>query len=180
GRPRRWRRPRRGRRLELLFELGQGGPARVRLGLAVLVRLVVEVLAADRAEAGAVGPAEDLVRQLERDRVARPGREVELVVLDVDRPQLLVVARARRLVLARRDGHLEHGVLEAAEARAMQSRVEAQLEDRARRGARDRQLRRHRARHRQVALPAELERLELDLLLVAMLVAGAEPELSEV
>ena len=93
-RPRR-RRPRR-RRLELLFELRERGPARVGLGLAVVVRLVVQVLAADRAEAGAVGLAEDLVRQLERDRVARPGREVELVVLEVDRAQLLVVARARR------------------------------------------------------------------------------------
>ena len=178
------RRPRRPRRLEAtaataaaatarttraFLELGEGGPARVRLGLAVLVRLVVQVLAADPAEAGAVGLAEDLVRQLERDGVARPRREVELVVVDVDRAQLLVVAGLVRLVLARRDGHVEHGVLEAAEARAVQPRVEAQLEDGPGRGARDRQLGRHRARHRQVALAAELERLELDLLLAAVL-----------
>ena len=46
------------------------GPARVGLLLLVVVRLGVQVLPADRAEAGAVGPAEDLVRQRE-DR-ARP------------------------------------------------------------------------------------------------------------
>ena len=61
----------------------------------MVVRLVVQVLAADRAETGAVGAAEDLVRQLERERVARPGGEVELVVLDVGRPQLFVLGIVR-------------------------------------------------------------------------------------
>src|SRR6185503_18159147 len=69
--------------LELLFEVGERRPAGVWLGLVVVVRLVVQVLAADRAEAGTRGPAEDLVRQLERDRVARPGGKVELVVGEV-------------------------------------------------------------------------------------------------
>ena len=49
--------------------------------LLVRVRLVVQVLAADRAEAGAVRVVEDLLRQVERERVARPAGEVELVVL---------------------------------------------------------------------------------------------------
>ena len=53
------------------------GPARVGGRLLVRVRLVVQVLAALGAEAGAVGAAEDLVRQRERDRVARPLRDVE-------------------------------------------------------------------------------------------------------
>src|SRR4029079_2085205 len=101
---------------------------------------------------------ENLVRQLERDRVARPGREVELVVLEVDRAQLLVVSGASGLFLARGDGYVEHGILEAAEAWAVEAGVEAQLEDRAGGGAGDGQLGRHSARHRQGGAAAELER----------------------
>ena len=99
--------------------------------LLVRVRLVVQVLAADGAEAGAVGPAEDLVGQRERDRVARPGRDVELVADDVRRRQLLVVGLLV-LVLAGADRQLEHGVAEAAVARPVQARREREREHRAR------------------------------------------------
>ena len=56
----------------------------------------------------------------------------------------------------------------------------AQLEDRPGRGAGDRQLRGHLLGDRQVALAAELERLELDLALVAELLAGAKLERAQV
>ena len=74
-------------------------PARVEALLHVLVRLGVEVLAADRAEPGAVGAAEDLIGQRERDCVASPGGEVQPVVLEVLRP-LVFALGLRRLVLA--------------------------------------------------------------------------------
>ena len=67
------RRARSGARLAVELELAQLGPARVGLAL-VLVRLGVEVLAALRAQAGAVVAADDLGRQRERERVARPAR----------------------------------------------------------------------------------------------------------
>src|SRR5438105_1716569 len=60
----------------------EGRPAGVPHDLVVRVRLHVQILAALRAEARAVGSAEDLVRQRERNRVARPGREVDGLVAD--------------------------------------------------------------------------------------------------
>src|SRR4051812_19615989 len=86
-------------KLQLLPQAFERGPARVGILLAVRVRLHVQILAALRAEAGAVGPAEDLRRQREQERVAGPGREVEPVVDEVRRRQLVGVG-ARRLVLA--------------------------------------------------------------------------------
>src|SRR5918999_2283717 len=55
---------------EPILELLERRPARVELLLGVLVRLDIQVATANRAEAGAVGPAEDLFRQRERDQVA--------------------------------------------------------------------------------------------------------------
>src|SRR6266540_3881393 len=84
--------------LQLLFELGELGPPGIGLGLAVVVRLLVQVAAALGAEAGAAVAAQDLHRQLEHDRVARPRGEVEPVVDEVRRPQLVRLAGTRRLV----------------------------------------------------------------------------------
>ena len=70
-------------RLQPVFELGQRRPARVGLRLAVVVRLVVQVLAADRAETGAVGrgrgscpaaPARARRAPRRRGRACRPRR----------------------------------------------------------------------------------------------------------
>src|SRR4051794_27970397 len=84
---------------ELFPESGEGGPARVGAVDVVLVRLEVEVAAADRAEPRAVGAAEDLLRQGEDERVARPRAEVEALVREVRGLQLLVALGVRRLVL---------------------------------------------------------------------------------
>ena len=57
----------------------------------VRVRLVVQVLPALGAQPGAVGAAEDLVRQRERHRIASPLGDLEVRADDVLRPQLLVL-----------------------------------------------------------------------------------------
>ena len=61
---------------ERVPQLLERGPAGIGVALEVLVRLDVQVLAAHGAEPGAVRPAEDLIRKLESDRVARPGAQV--------------------------------------------------------------------------------------------------------
>src|SRR5207247_4439408 len=132
---------------EVVPERLEGGPARVAVLLLVGVRLVVQVLAAFGAEAGAVGPAEDLVREGERDGVARPGGDVELVVVEIRGRQLLVVGRGG-LVLADRNRHLEHRVAQAAVAGAVQARREGEREDGPGRGAGDDELRRDPLRNR--------------------------------
>src|SRR4051794_35180302 len=80
----------------LVAQCFEGRPAGIAVLLLVRVRLVVQVLSADAAETGALGHAEDLLRQRERDRVPRPGGEVEHVPVHVLRPHLVVL---RRLVL---------------------------------------------------------------------------------
>src|SRR2546423_4181795 len=69
--------------LEPVSQVCQRGPAGVCSLLVVRVRVGVQILAANGAEPRAVGPAEDLQRQRERDRVAGPGREVEPVLVEV-------------------------------------------------------------------------------------------------
>ena len=93
--------------------------------------------------------------------------------------QLLVGARVRGVVLAPVDRDRHHGVLEAAHARSVQTRPELEPEDVAARRAVDRQRGRSLGRDREIALAAELERLELDEHLVAVLLTGAKPELAQ-
>src|SRR5262249_52413267 len=120
-------RSRRRRRSSFLAQLVERGPARVDSLLHVLVRLGIQILAADRAEAGAIVAAEDLVGQCERDRVAGPGGEVEAVVLQILGP-IVVTLRSGRLILAQAEGERQLRVREAAEARAGERDVERQLE----------------------------------------------------
>src|SRR5919198_451882 len=96
------------------------------------------------------------------------------------RAQLVGPFRIRRLVLARRDRDLEDGVAEAAITRPVESGSEAQLEDGAGTRLGDREVSRNRAGHRQVALAAKLERLQLELDFVAILLPGAELDLSQI
>src|SRR5438105_14443795 len=165
--------------LEPVAELGQRAPARVAGLFLVRVRLVVQVPAADRAEAGAVRAAEDLVRELEGARVTRPAGEVEAVVGHVLRPQLLGLARVRGLVLAPYDRELEHSILQTPVARPVEANPERQLEARSRGRPADRELRGHLLGHGQVALAAQLEGLELELDLVAVLLSRPQLERPE-
>ena len=77
-----------------------------------------------RAEPGAVRAAEDLLRQRERDRVARPRREVERLPVTYSVRSSLVVGRLV-LVLAGADRQLEDGVAEAAVAGPVEAGREA-------------------------------------------------------
>src|SRR5436190_6565586 len=167
-------------RSKLFAQALERGPARIGRLLVVHVRLAVQVLAADGAETGAVSAAEDLVRQRERKGVARPRREVEVVVTHVWRSKLLRAVGVRRLILASRDRELEDGVVEAAVARPVQTGGESELEEGAGCGSGDLELSRNRAGHRQVALAAQLEGLELELDLVAVLLPRAEFQLSQI
>ncbi len=163
--------------LQPVAELLERGPARVGNELVVGVRLHVQVLAADRAEAGAVGRVQDLLGQLERDRVARPGGQLELVVVDdVLAAELVGRARVGGVVLAGVDVDVDDRIGEAAHARAVQPHVEREPEVEPGRRLRDRQRGLDLVRHRQVALAAELERLELDRDRVALLVPRAEAQ----
>src|SRR5439155_24507366 len=124
--------------LELPAERFEGGPAGIRRLVLVGVRLVVQVLAAHGAKAGALRAAKDLVGQGERDRVTGPGAQVQLVVRQVRSAELVrPFGWIGRLILACRDRHLEHGIAEAPVAGTMKTCVEAELEDRARTGLLD-------------------------------------------
>src|SRR3954453_10352885 len=106
-------------------KLAELGPARVGLALVVVVGpRAVQVLAADRAEAGAVLAAHDPSRQRERQRVTRPAPHVELVLIEVGRAKL--VAGARLIHLARVHGNTLIGGFETAHARAFEGRLEAE------------------------------------------------------
>ena len=105
-------------------------PARIGIALEVLVRLDVQVLAAHRAETGAVRTAEDLVRELERDRVTRPGAELEPVVRDVLRVELVRGRRVWIVELARGHLALDLRESEAPHARTAQVHAKPQVEER--------------------------------------------------
>src|SRR5262249_16938221 len=102
-----------GAMLQPVAQIGQGGPAGVRLVALVGVRLAVQIASADGAEPGAVRAAEDLVGQREDEPVAGPRGEVEPVLGHVRSRQLLDPARALRLVLAKSEILLEDRVAEA-------------------------------------------------------------------
>src|SRR5262249_61358222 len=107
-----------------------------------------------------------------------PARHVERVPVDVLGRQLLVL-RILGLVLAHADLQLEHGVAEAAVARPEEARGEGEGEDRPGVRTRDLELGRHLLRHRQVPLAAVVERRQLDLELVAVLLARTELHLTK-
>jgi len=142
------------------------------------MRFLVQVLAARRTEPGALGATEDLVRQGQRDRVARPGDEIEVVVDEVRRAKLIRPVGIGRLVLTPNDRDLEDRIFQTAVARPVQTGRETEVEDGAGGRPGDRELSRDPVGHRQVALAAKLERLQLELDLVAKLLPRAELGLS--
>ena len=154
-------------------------PARVDRRILVDVRLDVEILSAHRAEPGAVGTAEDLVGETQRDLVARPRPEIELPFDDVLRAELLVRSGVGRLVLPRIHLHPDGRRCEAAHARTGNRRPEAQAEDVPGRGALDDELRGDLGGARDVRLAAERERLERDVESLSVLLAGPEPQSAE-
>jgi DNA-binding transcriptional LysR family regulator len=146
----------------------------------VLVRLQVEILAAHGAEAGAVGPAEDLLRQLEGNRISCPGAEIETVVDDVVRPPLVPGAGIGIVKLTGNDREVDFCMAQAAHARPREMRREAYAKRHAPRNLRDLDLGRNRMRNRLVALPAEDVRVELDLEGLTPDLAGAKAKPGEI
>ena len=139
----------------------------------------VQVAAAGRAEPGAVVAAEDLVRQRERDGVARPGGEVEATVREVRRRQLVRLAGARRLILPPADVQARCRPPRGSARTGRRAAVELELEEQAgvvcaasgrppgspgAAGSADRRA----------------QRLELDLAHVPELLAVAQPDVAEV
>ena len=104
---------------------------------------------------------------------ARPGRRRRTRCGAPSRGGIAVV------VLPGVDGQVDDGVLEAAHARPVQPYREPQAQHEAARRLRDDQLGGHLLRHGQVALAAEVERLELDRDRLAVLLAGAQPQPAE-
>jgi hypothetical protein len=152
--------------LELVAELLERGPARIRIALDVLVWLDVQVPAAHGAQACALGPAEDLLGKLERDRIPCPSADVQVPVGHVLGPKLL--GHCWRLPvelvhLPSRYVDRDLGMTEAAHTRARESRPEAEAEDERAGGLGDLHLRGDDGGHRLVALAGEMERLELEV-----------------
>src|SRR5688500_15960676 len=145
----------------------------------MVVRFDVQVLPAGRAEPRAVGPAENLVGDGERELVARPGADVELALHDVLRLQLGVSRPVDRLVLLRLDLDVEARGCEAANARPVETRPEAEPEDVAGRRPLDDELGGRDARGRLVQLAPEAQRLERQLERLTVLLTGSEPEPAE-
>src|SRR5438034_5168412 len=144
------------------------------------VRVLVQVLPAHRAQPGAVVAAEDLVRERKGNRVPGPRRQVEVVIRQVGRSELLFALGVVRLVLARGDRHLQHRIAEAAVAGTVQAGRETEVQDRAGARLRDRELGGHLVGHGEIALAAELERLELELDLVAILLPRTKLDLPQI
>src|SRR5690242_14664963 len=165
-----------------LEQAAQRVPARVELLRgAVVVDAGLETDAAPRAEAGAVGPAQDLAGQREDERVPRPPLDVQLAVVQVLAPQLVVErVGALLLVLRRVDVGRDRGGLEAAEARAGDVRAEAQLQVEAALRRLQLEVALNGRGLDGVRLAPELERVEGDGDLHATDVAGRKPEAAEI
>ena len=91
-------------------------------------RRLVSIDPADRAEAGAVGAAEDLLGKRERYGVAGPVGDLERVV-DQVRRSLFLVCGLLGLVLTRVDLQIEHRVPKTPVARPVEPRLEREPED---------------------------------------------------
>ena len=165
-----------GPRLEAILELRERRPARVLLFDLVLVRLDVQIASRRRGRDRRSRAAEDLVGEREHDGVAGPAREVELVVVEVGRrrarssPSGWVAWYSRpRICETLRSSRSGSG----SRARRGATRTRAR-----RGGPRSSRLIVSSASRRggagDVALSAELDRVELDLTGVATLLAGAK------
>ena len=141
---------------------------------------MIQVRTAPRAQPGAVDAAEDLVGKIKNEAVPSPGGEVELVVLDVRRPELVGVPGIRGVVFAGLYRQLESGVRETPHAGTHEPGSERELEQSPGREPRDGDVHCRRLGQGNVALAGQLEWLELDLEEVAKLLARADLDGSEI
>jgi DNA-binding transcriptional LysR family regulator len=146
----------------------------------VLVRLEVQVAAADRAESRAVGPAEDLLGKLERDHVARPPADIQTVVGHVLGVALVGGARVRVVELAGVDLDLDGRMAEAAHTGAEEVHGQREAEHRGAGHVGDVEPRGDRVRRGFVALAAEEVRIDLDVERQAPHLARPQPQRAEI
>src|SRR5688500_12776344 len=144
-----------------------------------MVRILVQVRAALPAQAGAILTAGELGGKRQREGVARPPAQRELLALGhVLRGQLLSPAGLRHL--AGLDLELRPRRLEAAHARALEGGGEAQAQrPAAAGGAGDVQSRRHQRRGDRVRLAAVVKVADRDMQVEPAALAGAEAERRE-
>ncbi len=141
---------------------------------------MIQIRTAPRAQPGAVDATEDLVGKVKDEAVASPGGEIELVILDVRRPELVGVPRIRGVVFAGLHRQLESGIRETPHAGTHKPGSERELEEPPGREPRDGDVHRRRFWQGDVALAGQLERLELDLEKVAKLLARANLDGAEI
>jgi hypothetical protein len=165
---------------EFVAESLEGSPARIELSVCVLVRLEVQVLPADRTEPGAVGLAENLLGQLERDRVSCPGAEIEVVVDYVVGSPLVSGPGLGIVELTYGEAKLDFRVSETAHARSGERHDEREPEDRPPRDLGGLELDGNGMRHWLVALATEHERIEIDVEAVPPHLARPESQSSEI
>jgi DNA-binding transcriptional LysR family regulator len=146
----------------------------------VLVRLEVQILPTDRAEPCAVGLAEDLLGQLERDRVACPGAQIEVVVDHVIGSPLVSGPGLGVVELAHGNANLDLRVSETAHAGTREPSDEREPEDRPARDIGGLELDGNGLWYWPVALSPEHERLEIDVEAVPPHLPRPESESSEI
>ena len=127
----------------------------------MLVRVDVQVLPTDRAEPCAVGSAENLLGELERDRVACPGRDVQVVVGDVVGAKLVRLWSVGIVELACGGTALDLGERKTPHARARKTNLDLHFEHGCTGGLGDPEIDGQKRRSRLVTLAAENEWLEL-------------------
>jgi hypothetical protein len=140
---------------------------------------VVERLAADRAEAGAIGTAERLRRQGEDDGVVGPAFEVEASLVHVWAIQFLI-AGGRLIYLPDVDLQGKARLLQAAHAGAREPGMKAQAQCVTGAGPRDVETRRRGAALGLVGLSSERHRLKPQVQVEAPSLAVGESQLPEV
>ena len=139
----------------------------------MLVWLVVQVLAADRAEAGAVGTAEDLLRNLERDGIAHPRSDTKLTLDHVVGAEIVTGSRVRVVELTGEDVRIDSRRPEAAHAGADEACPYAEVDHRRGAGLGHLELGHDACGVRLVPLTPEKERLQLDVESLTPHLAGA-------
>src|SRR5215207_8848870 len=161
-------------RVSVELQLAQRRPAGVGLALVGVLRRAVQVRAAHGAEPGAILAADDLRWERQGERVAGPAAHVEVALVEVGRAQL--VAAAGLVDLAGVHLHRVARRLEAAHARAVELRAEAEAEGVPAHRVRHVEPRVHLAALDVVALPAEVEPVDRHLETDCSPLPGGEPE----
>ncbi len=161
-------------------QFGQLRPARIGLALVpVIGPRRAQIDAADGAQTGAIGPAQQRRREDERQRVTGPGMEIEDPALDVRRLELLALSRLG--YLAGVDVEHRRCRLQATHARTHDRGVEPQSQRIAvPGGARDVEANRAQRRLDGIALTAEHKRVDRHRQLQPTALARAEVQPPEV